>query len=261
MPIGLPWDGYYHPTRSLWVFPISCGGHTHRVVIEHGRIRLPDHPTLDGALFGALLGRKSLPPCVKCLLAIRYRTYKWTHDRATLPSGLTITYRSIPTRLLDQLRQFRRQRESLAASSHNTNWREQLRDTAAARYFQPFCEPLRALRFHPTIQTATLPPTITLGVIDTPILFRQHGSWLLNPTPLYNHSDPCQRTSPSEFTCRICHSTHIASDNSQWWKDAELHCHTPTHHHAVDTLLHAAIAAWEKPVVWQPSTPILETAA
>lgn len=88
MPSLLPWEGYYNFARSLWTFPISCGGHTHRLVIINGRIRLPDHPNIKNLLFGVIFGRKSLPSCVKCFLAIRHHTYRGKHGHVTFPYPL-----------------------------------------------------------------------------------------------------------------------------------------------------------------------------
>src|SRR5574341_2403791 len=93
-------DIHQPASRSTTIYGISCGGHTHHLIVRKGRIRLHDHPHLAADLLATFLGRTSIPPCVKALLAIRHRTYDYARESVTLPSGTRITSRSIPSILL-----------------------------------------------------------------------------------------------------------------------------------------------------------------
>ncbi len=243
------YDIHQRASRSTTIYGITCGKRTHHLVVRKGRIRLHDHPDLTTDLLATFLGRKSLPPCVKALLAIRHRTYDYAHETVTLPSGVKITYRSIPSILLYTSRLLRFTRKA-NSESQRPAWRDQLHDRAVRRYFDPFCEPLRAARFY-----ITFPSDGSLTLSNThsadPFLFRRHGRWILKPSGFYGSTAPCVRRSNANFHCWVCNTSHPTTPDPNGVKDLQAHCQSPAHRQAVDRLLSTAITAWGKHVAWQ----------
>jgi hypothetical protein len=241
------YDVHQRVSRSTTIYQIDCGARRHHLVVRKGRIRLNNHPDLTTTLLATLIGRTSIPPCVKALLAIRHRTYDYTTDTFTLPSGVKITYRSIPPPLLYALRLLRNTRRADATPNYKT-WRDDLRDHAVTRYFDPFCKPLRAARFYIVPSNAS-PLSLSCS---GPLLFRRNGRWILRPSALYTSTAPCIHKSNAQFHCLLCDSSHPTStDAIAGHKDREAHCESLAHREAVDRLLHTALTAWGKPVEWE----------
>lgn len=241
------YDVHQRISRSTTIYQITCGKRTHHLIVRKGRIRLNNHPDLTTTILATLIGRTSIPPCVKALLAIRYRTYDYAGETFTLPSGVKITFRSIPPPLLYAFRLLRATRKADATPSRQT-WRDHLRHHVVRQYFDPFCKPLRAAKCS-IVQSNTSPLTLSC---NDPFLFRRHGRWILRPSVLYTSTAPCVRSSNAHFRCVICDSSHPTStDPIAGLADRQAHCESLAHHEAVDRLLHTALRALGKSVEWE----------